>query len=470
MSGPERHPPGAWYAQTPEMIKAWLERIDNEPPPAPTICGLLYRGQTHDLHGPSDAGKSLLAAAIARNVLDNGGRVLWLDWEQGCDRVLRRMLAFGAAETALIERLHLVDHAHGVPPLEAAGELGADVDLVVVDAFTGLLVSLKLGSISDTDIEGAYIALLRPLAALGSAVLTIDHVKNNPQERNGKAIGSGRKMGAVDVSLDFEAIKPGFKPGHGGRAKIKVSRDRDGGVVPCEFILESDMSWRLEARESGEDWKPTGIMQSVSIYLEAQTEPVSKATIERDVRGNDKYVRQAIDELIRDGHIRTTDGPRNAILCSSVTPYRQPTSVTSVDLGATSVNRGGVTTSVTSVPPLLGEPGCAEVTPALDGDDLGHDDETFIIVGRTEEEQLERLEGMRRLGHHYGYPLCCIEAFVTDVALYRAPGELRGLDPTGRYVPCADCKAAEAGTPAAADDEALEQRAASQDGYYEALS
>lgn len=47
---------------------------------------------------------------------------------------------------------------------------------------------------------------------------------------------------------------------------------------------------------------------------------------------------------------------------------------------------------------------------------------------------------MRRLGREFGYPECCIAEFVADAENDRNAGELRGLDPTGRYVPCSACK------------------------------
>lgn len=49
------------------------------------------------------------------------------------------------------------------------------------------------------------------------------------------------------------------------------------------------------------------------------------------------------------------------------------------------------------------------------------------------------LDGIRQDGRDYGYPECCVEAFVNDIANHRLPGDLRGIDATGEYVPCQDC-------------------------------
>lgn len=45
------------------------------------------------------------------------------------------------------------------------------------------------------------------------------------------------------------------------------------------------------------------------------------------------------------------------------------------------------------------------------------------------------------LGLHYGYPVCCIEAFCRDVAEDRSPGQERGGAAWIGYVPCGACRA-----------------------------
>lgn len=45
---------------------------------------------------------------------------------------------------------------------------------------------------------------------------------------------------------------------------------------------------------------------------------------------------------------------------------------------------------------------------------------------------------MRRLGRAHGYPECCIEAFVADLATNRPPGQLRPMAGEG-HIMCAAC-------------------------------
>jgi hypothetical protein len=45
-----------------------------------------------------------------------------------------------------------------------------------------------------------------------------------------------------------------------------------------------------------------------------------------------------------------------------------------------------------------------------------------------------------RMGRYYGYPECCIAAFVDDVAAGRHPAVLRGNATPGGWVPCPACR------------------------------
>lgn len=53
--------------------------------------------------------------------------------------------------------------------------------------------------------------------------------------------------------------------------------------------------------------------------------------------------------------------------------------------------------------------------------------------------RLPNLPAMEDYARQQGYPDCCITAFSYDLAHDRYPGMLRGLDPTGSYVPCPIC-------------------------------
>lgn len=319
----ERLPPGSWYAESPDTTKQRIEHIRSSPPPTPDIGGVFYPGQTHTLVGKSDAGKSLFMALIARDLINTGEDVLWIDHEQGAPRVLRRLMDFGATDEALVNHLWRIHYPLGLPPPDAL-EAFAGVKLGVIDAITGVLASCGFNSNADTEVELAYAAIMRPLAEQGASVVTIDHMGHLDSKR---PRGSQRKTGAVDVELLFKAVKK-FEPGQGGRASITIGRDRDGAIQPCEFVLASDSTWRIELQHAG-GFRPTTLMQRVSEYLEAQYEPdsdqygpVSRSVIERDVKGGTDDLRDAVDKLIEEGHVEEILGPRNGRLCRLIRPFR----------------------------------------------------------------------------------------------------------------------------------------------------
>jgi hypothetical protein len=189
---------------------------------------------------------------------------------------------------------------------------------------------------------------MRPFAEAGAAAVVIDHT---PLGQGNRANGSQRKRGAVDVELQLAKIGVGFRPNKGGRVKISVGRDRDAAIVPCEFVLEPEMTWRLEEGAAGAngDWRPTVLMAKVSRYLEAQTVPVSRSTVERDVEGKAQYLRQAIDLLIAQGFVDGVDGPRNSVMCVSRLPYPAGSSTPSDSVPTPS----GTESTTASTPSLL---------------------------------------------------------------------------------------------------------------------
>jgi hypothetical protein len=309
--------PPQWYAETAEQTVALLEQIRSGPVPAPELGhGLFYRGQLHALIGESDAGKSLLMAAIATEIINAGRDVLWVDFEFQRRRNVQRMLEFGATDEALAKHLFRVNHPLGPPPSDAV-EAFRGVELVVADACTGLLAASGLGSNSDVDVDQAYTAALRPFCEAGAAVVLIDHVTKDKESQGKYAVGSQRKRGAADVAWGFKVIQT-FKRGHGGRAKLSVFRDRDSALQGMEFVLAADMTWRLVLAEQTipDSFRPTALMEKVCRYVKAQGgRPVSRTTIEQDVAGKAVYLRKAIDALIGDGCIRAEAGPRNSVMC-----------------------------------------------------------------------------------------------------------------------------------------------------------
>lgn len=348
---------GTWYAADEELSLELIHRITNEPPPTPSIAGWLYPHSTCTVFGEPDAGKSLLLAATTYRIVKDGGEVLWVDYEMGEPRVVRRLLAFGLTPQEIAKSVRRVHYPSGIPGHDLL-DAYAGIDAALFDGFTGLLGATGGSSNSDVDIDNVYNLILRPMSASGTAVLTLDHVTKDKENRGRWAIGSQRKIGAPDSAYVFDVITK-FKPGYGGKARLKSSRDRDGVLDVIEYTLTGDMTWKLEDASLGDSiMRYTGFMERISIYLEGASTKPSGNEIERDIKGNNTARREALKALINEGYIDAQKGAHGALEHTSKKAYRESTdkgsSPTSPILASSSPKANTKSSSPTSPTPSLG--------------------------------------------------------------------------------------------------------------------
>ena len=149
-----------------------IARTGDLDPPVPTMLRrsdghhLLYSGKLHWLASEPEAGKSWLAMLAAVEVLRDGGRVVYFDYEMNPHEMTRRLLLLGLAQ----HRLSQVDYIR--PPgkmynetlqfygtdTEGAPALFRGADLVVFDACTEAMTADGFDPLSNTDVA----AWLRP--------------------------------------------------------------------------------------------------------------------------------------------------------------------------------------------------------------------------------------------------------------------------------------------------------------------
>jgi hypothetical protein len=200
---------------------------------------------------------------------------------------------------------------------------------LIADAFTGFLVQHDLDGNLGKDVEKAWQRFDRFLAA-GIAVVLIDHVIKNPDNRNGQAIGSERKGTASYLHFDLHSLEK-LARGGTGRSRIGVSRDR-GAYFPRPFagelVLRSNIetgavAWMIKPpRAEGETFRPTGYMEKVSRYIEAHSD-AAKGDIETGVPGGTDYIRLALDILLEEEFVSQTRGAHGALLHNSLKAYRE---------------------------------------------------------------------------------------------------------------------------------------------------
>jgi KaiC/GvpD/RAD55 family RecA-like ATPase len=241
--------PTSWVHSYP-MPKPGEALPDEQPPSilqvATTGRHLLYPNSVNSIYGRTTAGKTWLAIVATAEVINRGGRVLWLDYEGKFSKFLKRL------ETLMVDRDRwelvtyrkpfdrLWDHKAGQYNLWAKQDLDTLLtqhryDLVVVDTMSGAMTMEGLDSNSLNDVELIYRVFFDQLteATDGASVLVLDHV-NKSKESTDYATGSVRKLDRIDgAAYLLEVEKPWYRATTEtiyGRAKLKVTKDREGYV------------------------------------------------------------------------------------------------------------------------------------------------------------------------------------------------------------------------------------------------
>jgi hypothetical protein len=286
-----------------------LERELNPLPP-PTIAGALYANTRHLLSGAPESGKSMVALSYSRDVLKQGGVVVYIDHENGPAAILERLRLFNIPDRA-INRFRYIEPDEPVQHAELQiAELVEDASLVVIDSMIGSLSIHGYDPNSGADIEAWSRRVLTPLRASGAATCTLDHVTKDPNGR-AYAIGSERKVGVHEVHLRVEAISP-FSRNRAGSCRVTVLKDRPGHLnrpTLGTFTLNPDAdpvhTWTLYDPAADHDaegnFRPTTLMMRVSEYI-SMNAPESKRQLVSNVKGSTKGILLAIDALIREGY------------------------------------------------------------------------------------------------------------------------------------------------------------------------
>jgi len=318
------------------------ESLEDEPPVTASLCGLLYPGHTHLFSGEPDSGKSWLAAWICAELVASGDTVIWVDLEQSPRVLHERLRALGLEAEEIAERFVLLS-----PQEPLAEDIARAVDalvatrrprLVVVDSMIGLVSLHGYSSNDGGDIEALYRDVLSRFRACGAALVVLDHLPKDRENRGQFAIGSERKVGVVDVHVRVACVEP-FARGRSGRLRLQTMKDRFGWLPRGELgivdVRSDRASGRLEmevklvasgAAASTEKWKPTAMMEKVSRLLEsAAPEQLPKNRILSAGLGRRAYVEQALDVLVEEGYLRRSIGARNAVMHELQQPYRDAT-------------------------------------------------------------------------------------------------------------------------------------------------
>lgn len=309
---------------------------------------LIYPGKTHAFVGESESMKSWAPLPHVLNASTLGSCALRrLRGRQGHVRraspcawraprrhpreaaYIRPSAPLGDEDTR--KDLRLVGTAYGTPVL------------VILDGVTECMMLHGWDPNIGTDVARFLGRYPKWMSSTGAALVFIDHVTKGGDGRGRYAIGSVHKLNGIDgASYTFESKRP-FGRGMDGMSAVYVNKDRPGFVRPqADKKKIADMhassspedgavTITLEAPTSGEDWRPTVLMERISKLVEEALEPMGVRAIRAAVNSQTKHKDQALKFLIEDGYVEPEAGPRGAKLHRSVKPYRE---ISGTDYGA----------------------------------------------------------------------------------------------------------------------------------------
>lgn len=277
---------------------------------------LIYRERAHTLHAEPEALKTWLALGACAEQLAAGETVLYIDCEDSATSIVQRLRALGTDGDAMRRRFIYIRPdeplaAEALTDFESA--LESTPSLAVIDGVTEAFSRQGLNPLDNGDVASWLDLLPRRLIAAGAAVLLLDHVVKDREQRGRYAIGAQHKLAGVDVAYSMRVLEP-FAHGHDGLVAIKVEKDRpgrvrefaDGGQVALLRARSEDggaVTISLEPPETGNAaFRPTVLMERVSLAVEADP-GLSKRAIREAVRGKATAVDLALELLAAEGYV-----------------------------------------------------------------------------------------------------------------------------------------------------------------------
>jgi AAA domain-containing protein len=293
--------------------------------------GLIYGGGAIVLvSSEPGVGKSMVLAAFLADEATAGRTVLYLDFERTPELLLERMRSAGLTDDELLRVHYLRPRSPASAEWIVAMIERLDPKLVALDSYDAALAHYGYETTNE-DVRIFAAAVIEPLRSRGASILIADHVPKDREKRGRYSIGGQAKLALAEAHLGLVPIAA-LRRGSEGKLRVRTLKDTFGYLPPSAvFTLRSHaisgaLSWDVSAdddAEAGEDFRPTGLMERVSRELERRGEFVSRTEVVSAVKGKAKFVRQAIDCLVREEFAEETDGLRGARLVRSLRTFRE---------------------------------------------------------------------------------------------------------------------------------------------------
>lgn len=303
---------------------------------------LFYAGKTHTLQAEPSSGKSWISLAAVVEVLELGGEAGYYDFEDTPSGILRRARQLGAPEEALRDRFHYARPLGRLGPAELAHIDRTleewNFDLFVIDGVGESMTRNGMSEDKAEDVLAWFDLLPRRIAESGAAVVMVDHVSKDPEQRGRWARGSSAKLGAVDGAAYQIKLSESFSRHKAGAVRLVVAKDRPGGVgaigetVAVAKINPSGGGERVKVtfepkaeQKPGEVSMPTNVMTEISRVLEQHPNGLTRAQLDAYVPNARRETKKnALVFLMTDGFVAEQRAGKSRTLVS-VRPFRGET-------------------------------------------------------------------------------------------------------------------------------------------------
>jgi hypothetical protein len=252
---------------------------------------VFYKGALNIVFGESEGGKTWLCLHQVAELINAGKKVVMLDYEDGPQAAKIRLMALGVP-APLINNPNFFVYINPQAPLddEAFKELKetlASAEMVLIDAFSEAAALEGVDDYRAVAVAGWYTRFPRRIAALGPAVVLIDHVNKSADTQKQQSGSQHKKAGVDGVSLKVSPIAQ-FAEGKGGASMVYVSKDRHSGVKKHAVRSEKGESMRFAVLKCDDfgTWK-----------LDPASEPVDA---ESKAAAKDHMLREVVDAVLAD--------------------------------------------------------------------------------------------------------------------------------------------------------------------------
>lgn len=240
--GEEETPETSWGRRDVSWILSHMP--DDEPPPEvlERIDGpaLLYRGKISSIAGQPEAGKGWFAILACAQEMLKKNNVVYVDFEDTPEGILRRFLQIGVPTWVLRRRLTLITPDIAFEPGGASSRswwasfVGINPSLVILDGLTAALALQAMDGNDNSEVVKWFQLMphriIKNLSASRPAVLIVDHLPKQTEKDNRAALGAGQKLAQITGSQFIAVAVKTFSMKRAGTTKIEVTKDRPAQV------------------------------------------------------------------------------------------------------------------------------------------------------------------------------------------------------------------------------------------------